>query len=93
MNLLLLGRNMAIMQMGAQPIQDAGHQVTCVIEDEDAVAQLETGNFGAFMFGFAIDQATRVTFKNLIADKQWNIQVFEPQGLQDLPQILKLLNG
>jgi hypothetical protein len=92
MNVLILGRNLAMMHMSAQPIVDAGHEITMVLRDEDAIEKLNTGGFGAFILGVAIEDASRIALKALIAKNNWCIKVLEPRGLMDMGSTLKALD-
>ena len=89
MQILMLGRNAAMLQMGAAPITAAGHQVSTCLTDEEAMAMLTSGtHFGALVFGMAVEQASRAALRSFIADNALAIQVLEPKGPMDLPKLL-----
>jgi CheY-like chemotaxis protein len=91
MNVLMIGRNLAMMEMGAAPIKDAGHSVTATLNDSEAMEKLQSGTFPALVFGMAVEQSARTTIKKFIADQKLQIIVLEPMSPMDLPDILQAL--
>jgi hypothetical protein len=91
MNLLMLGRNLAMMDMGAAPLKDAGHTVTATLNDREAMEMLLTGKFPALVFGMAVEQSSRAVLKKFVADHQLTVKLLEPLSPMDLPELLEEL--
>jgi hypothetical protein len=88
MNVLLLGRNLAMMDMGAAPLKEAGHAVTTTLSDLDAMKKLLTGSFPALVFGMAVEQSSRAVVKEFVSDHQLKVKLLEPLSPMDLPDLL-----
>jgi hypothetical protein len=93
MNVLMLGRNEAMLEMGAAPIRDAGHAVTTTLSDDHARSELSTGNFKAIVLGMAVEQSARAALKQWVADKALAIKILEPMSPMDLPDVLQTLSA
>jgi hypothetical protein len=92
MHILMLGRNAAMLQMGATPITAAGHQVTTCLTDDEAQLHLSSKvGFGALVFGMAVEQGSRAALRAYIADNALSLLVLEPMGPMDLPKLLAQL--
>ena len=88
MNVLMLGRNLMMMEIGADPIKQAGHTLTLTTEDNVAKIYLKDGSFDALIFGMAVEHTSREDLKAYIATHAPSVRVLEPEGLADLPQLL-----
>jgi hypothetical protein len=91
MNILMLGRNLSMMEMGAAPIREAGHTVTMCVSDEEAKTGLASGAFNALLLGMAIEQATRTDMRAFIGERQLDVKLLEPMSPMDLPDVLDAL--
>jgi hypothetical protein len=93
MNVLMLGRNLAMMEMGAAPLKDAGHTVTLTLSDDEAMVKLQSGEFPALVFGMAVEQSARAAIKKFADDNQLSVKLLEPMSPIDLPDILEALKS
>jgi hypothetical protein len=92
MKVLMLGRNEAMLEMGAAPIRDAGHTVTTTLSDDHARTALASGSFESLVFGMAVEQSARATLKQWLTETAIAVKVLEPMSPMDLPDLLQALS-
>jgi hypothetical protein len=93
MNVVMLGRNLAMMEMGATPLTEAGHEVTLTLSDSEAMTMLQTGTHTALVFGMAVEQSAREVVKNFVNTNQLKVKLLEPMSPMDLPDLLEALRN
>jgi alpha-D-ribose 1-methylphosphonate 5-triphosphate synthase subunit PhnH len=93
MNVVMLGRNLAMMEMGSAPLKDAGHEVILTLSDIEAMTMLQTGTHSALVFGMAVEQSAREVIKNFVATNQLQVKLLEPLSPMDLPDLLEALKN
>jgi hypothetical protein len=93
MNVVMLGRNLAMMEMGATPLEEAGHEVTLTLSDSEAMTMLQTGTHTALVFGMAVEQSAREVVKNFVNTNQLKVKLLEPMSPMDLPDLLEALRN
>jgi hypothetical protein len=93
MNVLMLGRNLAMLEMGAAPLKEAGHTVTPSLSDSEAMTLLQTGAYQALVFGMAVEHSAREVLKNFVSINHLNVKLLEPLSPMDLPDVLEALKG
>jgi menaquinone-dependent protoporphyrinogen IX oxidase len=91
MNVVMLGRNLAMMEMGATPLKEAGHEVTLTLSDIEAMTMLQAGTYAALVFGMAVEQSAREVVKNFVNTNQLKVKLLEPMSPMDLPDLLEAL--
>ncbi len=93
MNVVMLGRNLAMLEMGAAPLKDAGHNVTPTLSDSEAMTMLQTGTYQALVFGMAVEHSAREVLKNFVSSNHINVKLLEPLSPMDLPDLLEALKS
>jgi menaquinone-dependent protoporphyrinogen IX oxidase len=93
MNVVMLGRNLAMLAMGAAPLEEAGHKVTTTLNDTDAIALLQAGTYEALVFGMAVEHSAREVLKSFVATNKLQVKLLEPLSPMDLPDLLKALKS
>jgi menaquinone-dependent protoporphyrinogen IX oxidase len=93
MKVVMLGRNLAMLELGAAPLKEAGHEVTPTLSDSEAMTMLQTGTYQALVFGMAVEHSAREVLKNFVAANRLGVKLLEPLSPMDLPDLLEALKS